>query len=100
MIVSNPPYIAEEEIETLEPELRDYEPLDALTDGADGFTFYKRFATTFKNLLKEDGKFFLEIGEGQGERVEAGFKRGGYEVELVDDLEKIPRVVVGKFLKE
>jgi release factor glutamine methyltransferase len=99
VIVSNPPYIADEAMEELEPELFDHEPHEALSDGADGYTFYRKFASIFKNLLKPDGKFFVEIGHGQAERVEAGFKRGGYEVEFLEDFEKIPRVVVGRFLK-
>jgi len=96
LIVSNPPYIPTEEMVELEPELLQHEPKEALTDNADGFTFYKRFASVFKMLLKSEGKFYCEIGHGQAERIEAGFKRGGYSVEIIADLEKIPRVVVGK----
>ncbi len=64
LIVSNPPYIPSAEIETLEPEVRDYDPRGALDGGTDGLDFYHRLALETGAFLKPGGKLMLEFGEG------------------------------------
>ncbi len=65
LIVSNPPYIKTEVIATLEPEVKDYDPLMALDGGADGLDFYKRIIEQASQHLKKNGKLVLEIGNDQ-----------------------------------
>ena len=67
LIVSNPPYIPAAEIETLEPEVRDFDPRLALAGGADGLEFYRRIAGEANAFLKPGGKLMLEFGDGQAE---------------------------------
>ena len=55
MVVSNPPYIAAGEVKNLQSEVKDYDPQLALTDNADGLSFYHRFAEQFENLLGKAG---------------------------------------------
>lgn len=65
-IVCNPPYISENEHQTLEIEVREYEPKLALVSGKTGLEFYKRLADDLPALLKPHGKAWFEIGDGQG----------------------------------
>jgi release factor glutamine methyltransferase len=66
-VVSNPPYIPGAEFEHLEPEVRDFEPRLATTDGADGFRFIRRIAGLAPGILRPGGGMFLEIGYGQAD---------------------------------
>ena len=67
VIVSNPPYIASAECETLDPRVKDFEPRRALDGGETGLDFYDRFVGDAMNVLKPGGAVFFEIGESQGE---------------------------------
>ena len=67
VIVSNPPYIASAECETLDPRVKDFEPRRALDGGESGLDFYDRFVGDAMNVLKPGGAVFFEIGESQGE---------------------------------
>ena len=69
LIASNPPYVPRDEVEKLGANVRDYEPVDALTDNADGLTFYRRLATDAPGLLKAGGAVFVEVGAGQAPAV-------------------------------
>lgn len=78
IIVSNPPYITTEDCKTLDPSVRDWEPMSALDGGIKGLDFYERLSADAFNLLKPEGGVFFEIGDGQGEDVrnilfESGF---------------------------
>ncbi len=73
IIVSNPPYVAEHERETLPKNVREYEPEIALFCGADGLDAYRRIADGVRDCLKPGGTLLLEIGEGQTEAVMALF---------------------------
>ncbi|MBP7710053.1 MAG: peptide chain release factor N(5)-glutamine methyltransferase [Rickettsiales bacterium] len=77
LIISNPPYIPSQEIETLEPEVKNHEPRTALDGGADGLDLYKKIAASAKNFLKKDGKIILEIGFGQQKDVTKIFADNG-----------------------
>ena len=65
MIISNPPYIRRDVIATLEPEVRDHEPMMALDGGEDGLDFYRRIAAEAPDFLKKEGVVMLEIGHDQ-----------------------------------
>lgn len=96
VVVSNPPYIATEEIETLDPEVRDHEPRLALDGGADGLDAYRALAPEILRVLKAGGLFAVEIGHTQSAPVEALFREAGaLEVRTIKDLSDRDRVVVG-----
>ena len=83
LIVSNPPYIPTAEIETLEPEVRDYDPRGALDGGADGLDFYRRLAVEAQQFLKPAGKIILEFGEGQAAAIREIFEKQNWVVEAI-----------------
>lgn len=97
VIVSNPPYIRTEEIAKLMPEVRDFEPFDALDGKEDGLHFYRIIVKQGKEHLKQGGYLMLEIGYDQGKDVTELMKKAGYqEIKVVKDLAGLDRVVVGK----
>ncbi len=83
LIVSNPPYIASDEIATLETEVRDFDPRGALDGGADGLDFYRRLATEAGAFLKSNGKIIIEFGEGQAKDIGDVFAAKQWTVESV-----------------
>lgn len=96
LVVSNPPYIATDVIETLEPEVRDHEPRLALDGGADGLDAYRFLAGEILRVLKPGGMFAVEIGYDQSAAVEALFKAAGAQnVKTIKDLSTNDRVVTG-----
>ena len=97
LVVSNPPYIPTNDIETLEPEVKDYEPRLALDGGADGLDAYRLLAPEILRVVKPGGRFAVEIGHDQSEPVEALFRAaGGTQVATLKDLANRDRVVVGE----
>jgi release factor glutamine methyltransferase len=95
LIVSNPPYIASAEIETLEPEVRDFDPRLALDGGADGLSFYRRLAREARPFLKPAGKIMLEFGDGQGGDIQNIFEGEKWIVEEIkSDYSQRPRILV------
>ncbi len=96
VVVSNPPYIASEVIETLQPEVKDHEPRLALDGGADGLDAYRHLAPEILRVLKPGGLFAVEIGYDQKDAVEALFNDAGAgDVWTIKDLSTNDRVVVG-----
>jgi release factor glutamine methyltransferase len=96
LVVSNPPYIATDVIETLDPEVRVYEPRLALDGGPDGLDAYRTLAPEILRVLKPGGRFLVEIGFDQRVAVEALFRQAGaLEVETLPDLSTHDRVVTG-----
>jgi release factor glutamine methyltransferase len=94
LIVSNPPYIAADEMAGLAPEVRDHEPRLALTDGADGLTAYRAIAARAARFLTPWGRLLVEIGPGQGQAVSRLFAEAGLErVAIHTDLDGRDRVV-------
>jgi len=83
LVMSNPPYIASAEIETLDPEVRDFDPRLALDGGADGLDFYRRLALESPTRLKPGGKLMLELGDGQAGAVSEFLTQHGWTVESV-----------------
>jgi len=97
MIVSNPPYIASDEIMLLDPSVRDYEPIWALDGGVDGLRFYKGILKYWKSLLKPGGFLLFEVGEGQAEQVRDLMLAAGFAAaDTRKDTLGTERVVIGK----
>lgn len=97
LIVSNPPYIATGEIPGLMPEVRDFEPMDALDGKEDGLHFYRIIIEKSPEFLNPGGYLYLEIGYDQGEAVPAMMRQAGFtEVEVIRDLAGLDRVVKGR----
>ena len=97
ILVSNPPYIKEEVIDTLMEDVKDYEPHTALSGGDDGLYFYKKIVDDSDKILKENGVLAFEIGHDQGKEVSDLMIEKGYKnVRVVKDLAGHDRVVVGE----
>jgi release factor glutamine methyltransferase len=95
LIVSNPPYIASAEIETLDPEVRDHDPRTALDGGADGLDFYRRLAREGAAWLKGGGKLMLEFGDDQGGAIRDLLTAHAWTLEkLLPDLSGRDRVCI------
>lgn len=98
LIVSNPPYIPTEEVLRLDPEVRDYEPLEALDGGPDGLRYLRRIAEGAPLRLRPGGWLLLEVGKGQAEEVQRILVREGFSpVETVRDYTGVKRVVKGRW---
>ena len=69
LIIANPPYIPASEISALPVDVREGDPLSALTDGGDGLSFYRTWALTLPNILNDNGIFLTEIGDGALDQV-------------------------------
>ena len=94
VVVSNPPYVSDDDMAGLQSEVRDYDPHFALTDNADGLSFYRRFATQFDDLLKPGGILILEFGSNkQKNDIEKIFRGVGLKTKYFKDLQKQWRVV-------
>jgi len=97
LIVSNPPYIALDEMDDLSPEVRDHEPRMALTDEGDGLTAYRSIAEGAASHLLPGGRLMVEIGPSQSGAVADLFRAAGLdEVTVITDLDGRDRVVVGR----
>lgn len=95
IIVSNPPYIRPDVIKTLEPEVREHDPMLALDGGEDGLMFYRILAKEGKKHLAGPGMMFMEIGHDQGRAVKEIFENEGFkEVVVKKDLCENDRVVM------
>ncbi|MEW5745439.1 MAG: peptide chain release factor N(5)-glutamine methyltransferase [Nitrospirota bacterium] len=96
-IVSNPPYIARSEIATLQREVKEYEPYEALDGGPDGLEFYRKILGQAPARLRENGILVLEMGFGQARSVEAmAVKAGLSGIETVKDYAGIERIIIGR----
>jgi len=94
-IVSNPPYIPQSDMADLEPDVREYEPHNALTDDNDGFDFYRRLLGESQALLREDGFLACEIGIGQAEEIKKIAQQNNWgSCEIIKDLANIERVMI------
>ena len=99
IIVSNPPYIKREVIDTLDKQVKDYEPYNALEGGVDGLDFYRAITKQAKNYLKKGGILAYEVGHDQSEDVSKLMEMDGYtNIYTLKDLQQIDRVVIGTVL--
>jgi release factor glutamine methyltransferase len=97
IIVSNPPYIAENEIKELQPEVSLFEPLIALNGGNDGLMFYKRFFQILPSILCDDGNFFFEFGLNQHENIKKIFSES-FDIVIDKDFNGLQRFISGNFI--
>ena len=94
LIVSNPPYIPTVDRSTLERDVRDYEPAQALFAGTDGLDIVRRLIPQVRAALAQPGLFLCEFGVAQGAAVESLVRAAGFnDVTIVPDLQGHPRVV-------
>lgn len=99
LLVSNPPYIAHDEIMSLAPEVKNYDPTVALDGGADGLAAYRAIAADAKRLLAPGARMFVELGAGQETAVRDLFTNVGLTAGIArPDLAGIPRVLGAGFV--
>ena len=94
LIISNPPYLTEKDMENLQKEVT-FEPKAALFGGADGLDFYRALLSKYPKMLKENGLFAVEIGLGEEKAVAELFRENGLEARFCEDMRGIVRVVYG-----
>ena len=94
LIVSNPPYLTESDMRSLQREV-EFEPKDALYGGTDGLDFYRSILEIYPKKLKRGGMLAVEIGIGQENAVSGIFRENGIEPRLEKDMCGIYRVVYG-----
>ena len=98
LVVSNPPYIGLDEMDSLSPEVHDHEPHMALTDGGDGLSAYREISQQAAGLLRVGGRLIVEIGPTQAVAVAQMFADNGFEkVRVIQDLDGRDRVVSGEY---
>jgi release factor glutamine methyltransferase len=98
IVVSNPPYVDEREFNKLQPEIRLYEPQIALVPGGDVLKYYKAISAGLSSILRPGGFVIVEIGQGQEKTAADLFTADNpsLNIHVVDDLNSIPRVMVGE----
>lgn len=95
LIYSNPPYIKSDEIEKLQVEVRKHEPRLALDGGEDGLNFYRKIIEKAPEYLNNRGYLVFEIGHDEAKDIFA-LMEDKFDVEVIKDLSKLDRVVVGQ----
>jgi release factor glutamine methyltransferase len=94
LIVSNPPYVPSEDISGLQTEVRDFEPLIALTDGKDGLSIVENIVENSPKFLQSKGFLLMEIGFSQAGEVREMFSIEIWQsIQILPDLQGIPRMV-------
>lgn len=101
VIVSNPPYISPKDISELTPEVKDFEPFNALDGGSDGLDFYQSISKEAVKWLCNEGKIYFEIGNGQMKDIIKIMENNGFKaVKGEYDFYECERIVHGVYLKE
>lgn len=95
IVTSNPPYIESDVIETLQTEVKDFEPHLALDGGDDGLKFYRKITDIAPSILNRGGRLIFEIGYNQGNAVSNLMQKSFVEVEIIKDFCGNDRVVTG-----
>ena len=99
LVVSNPPYVSLESFSSLQKEIKDYEPKTAVTDGSDGLSFYRVIVQKASPKIKEGGKLFFEMAQGQYDDVkDLMIKNNFSHIEVVKDYQNIERIISGEKL--
>ena len=96
LLVSNPPYIPQKEISSLMRDVKEYEPMIALTDNSNGLLFYQKISKIIPRVVKKNGVTILEVGRGDHHnKVKEVFSKEGYsDIETICDLNKDIRVLM------
>jgi len=96
-VVSNPPYVSKESYSTLQKEIKNFEPAIAVTDESDGYIFYREISAKASAKLKENGKLFFEVAQGQSEEVVKIMTKNNFKnIEIIKDYQNIDRVIFGE----
>ncbi len=96
LIVSNPPYIPQQEVEVLMPEVKNYEPRVALDGGVDGLFFYRRIIEESRMRLRQKGQLIFEIGHGQMQDIKTMMLEAGFiEIKEIKDMAGLERIISG-----
>ncbi len=94
LIVSNPPYLTNNQFNNADPEVKNFEPKLALIGGNDGLKFYREYSYTLKNLMKKKAHFVCEIGFNQRQDCEEIFQNSGLHLNnIVHDLQGFERIL-------
>jgi release factor glutamine methyltransferase len=94
LLLSNPPYICDADIATLQPEVADWEPRIALAGGIDGLRFYQRIAQGLRDHLAPDACVMIEIGDRQADAVSAILRaKGAAKISVIADMSGVARVI-------
>ena len=97
MVVSNPPYISKLNYAELQPEIREFEPVSATTDSADGLSFFRRIADLASSFLVPGGGIFVEYAYDQSAAVQKIFHDAGWSsIELIRDYDGNPRCLTAR----
>ena len=97
LVVSNPPYIVDSHLASLEPDVREFEPRIAIAGGADGLDFFRRIASGLRSHLRAGGMVVLEVGDGQDNAVRTILADAGMRpADVINDLDGIARVVTAR----
>jgi len=97
LMIANPPYIPSAEIETLDPEVREFDPRLALDGGVDGLMYYRQLAAEAGPLLESNGRLMVEFGDGQESAVAELFKSENWIVEqILNDYTQRPRILIAR----
>ena len=100
LIISNPPYIRTDDIIALQPEIKDWEPLNALDGGEDGLGFYREIIPASRQYIKDNGIIMLELGAGCDDAVGRMLDQAGYnEVEVRKDYAGIKRIINARWIR-
>ena len=94
-VVSNPPYIPENEILELEPEVSKYHKKISLNGGKDGLKYYPVIISKFKKNLNPQGLIAFEVGYNQAEKVKSLLQQHGFITKVIKDYQGILRHVIG-----
>lgn len=100
-IISNPPYIKENEKKDMDQNVLQNEPKEALFGGKNGIEFYEKFAKQVRDHLNSHGEFFLEYGFSEKEQLEDLFAKElpDFDIEFRKDMAQKPRMVHGRWQK-
>ena len=93
LIVSNPPYIPKREIDKLEPQIRDFEPREALDGGEDGLHYIRQLIENSPEYLNPNGHLLMEFGFGQSDKIAELARRSFHQTEIIKDLSGIDRIL-------
>lgn len=101
VVLSNPPYVSEQEWLELEPEVRDHDPRQALVAGASGLEAYRSLMPAAAALLRPGGRLVLELGYGQADAVSALAREHRFRLcRVAPDFQGIPRVLLAELVEE